>query len=26
VREQGGELTLSNRSGGGLLARVELPL
>lgn len=25
VREQGGELTLSNRSGGGLLARVELP-
>lgn len=26
VREQGGELTLSNRSAGGLLARVELPL
>ncbi|MFJ7315429.1 ATP-binding protein [Pseudomonas sp. NPDC098747] len=26
VREQGGELTLSNRSGGGLVARVELPL
>ncbi|MFJ2279570.1 ATP-binding protein [Pseudomonas sp. NPDC087803] len=26
VREQGGELTLSNRSSGGLLARVELPL
>ncbi|WP_025109660.1 ATP-binding protein [Pseudomonas sp. H1h] len=26
VREQGGELTLSNRNGGGLLARVELPL
>ncbi|WDR35039.1 ATP-binding protein [Pseudomonas serboccidentalis] len=26
VREQGGELTLSNRSGGGLIARVELPL
>lgn len=26
VREQGGELTLSNRSGGGLLARVELPV
>jgi two-component system osmolarity sensor histidine kinase EnvZ len=26
VREQGGELTLSNRSRGGLLARVELPL
>ncbi|MGY2260763.1 ATP-binding protein [Pseudomonas sp. SDO55104_S430] len=25
VREQGGELSLSNRSGGGLLARVELP-
>ncbi|WP_095112116.1 ATP-binding protein [Pseudomonas sp. Irchel 3H7] len=25
VREQGGELTLSNRSGQGLLARVELP-
>jgi two-component system osmolarity sensor histidine kinase EnvZ len=25
VREQGGELTLSNRSGRGLLARVELP-
>lgn len=25
VREQGGELTLSNRSAGGLLARVELP-
>ncbi|VVM52056.1 Adaptive-response sensory-kinase SasA [Pseudomonas fluorescens] len=25
VREQGGELTLSNRSGHGLLARVELP-
>jgi two-component system osmolarity sensor histidine kinase EnvZ len=25
VREQGGELTLSNRSTGGLLARVELP-
>ncbi|MFJ3007009.1 ATP-binding protein [Pseudomonas fluorescens] len=26
VREQGGELTLSNRSSGGLRARVELPL
>lgn len=26
AREQGGELTLSNRHGGGLLARVELPL
>ncbi|MEI7048968.1 ATP-binding protein [Pseudomonas koreensis] len=26
VREQGGELSLSNRSSGGLLARVELPL
>ncbi|VVN05393.1 ATP-binding protein [Pseudomonas fluorescens] len=26
VREQGGELTLSNRHAGGLLARVELPL
>lgn len=26
VREQGGELTLSNRSSGGLQARVELPL
>lgn len=26
VREQGGELTLSNRSGGGLVARVELPI
>ncbi|WP_064118065.1 ATP-binding protein [Pseudomonas fluorescens] len=26
VREQGGELTLSNRDGAGLLARVELPL
>jgi two-component system osmolarity sensor histidine kinase EnvZ len=26
AREQGGELTLSNRQGGGLLARVELPL
>jgi two-component system osmolarity sensor histidine kinase EnvZ len=25
VREQGGELTLSNRHGAGLLARVELP-
>ncbi len=25
VREQGGELTLSNRHGSGLLARVELP-
>jgi two-component system osmolarity sensor histidine kinase EnvZ len=25
VREQGGELTLRNRSGGGLVARVELP-
>lgn len=25
VREQGGELTLNNRSGQGLLARVELP-
>ncbi len=25
VREQGGELTLSNRGGRGLLARVELP-
>ncbi|MNE82263.1 Sensor histidine kinase YycG [compost metagenome] len=25
VREQGGELTLRNRSGAGLLARVELP-
>nr|WP_218583280.1 ATP-binding protein [Pseudomonas atagonensis] len=25
VREQGGELSLSNRSGGGLVARVELP-
>lgn len=25
VREQGGELTLSNRSGAGLVARVELP-
>lgn len=26
VRDQGGELKLSNRSSGGLLARVELPL
>ncbi|PTU03678.1 two-component sensor histidine kinase, partial [Pseudomonas sp. HMWF031] len=26
VREQGGELSLSNREGGGLLARVELPV
>ncbi|WP_095118990.1 ATP-binding protein [Pseudomonas sp. Irchel s3f10] len=26
AREQGGELTLSNRHAGGLLARVELPL
>ena len=26
VREQGGELSLSNRSSGGLRARVELPL
>ncbi|PTT88493.1 two-component sensor histidine kinase, partial [Pseudomonas sp. HMWF005] len=26
VWEQGGTLTLSNRSGGGLIARVELPL
>jgi two-component system osmolarity sensor histidine kinase EnvZ len=26
AREQGGELTLSNRHGGGLLACVELPL
>ncbi|MDR9861909.1 ATP-binding protein [Pseudomonas baetica] len=26
VREQGGELTLSNRRGGGLVARVELPI
>ncbi|MFZ3282866.1 ATP-binding protein [Pseudomonas sp.] len=26
AREQGGELTLSNRDGAGLLARVELPL
>ena len=25
VREQGGELTLSNRSDAGLVARVELP-
>lgn len=25
VREQGGELTLSNRNGAGLVARVELP-
>lgn len=25
VREQGGDLTLSNRSGAGLVARVELP-
>lgn len=25
VREQGGELTLSNRPGGGLLAQVDLP-
>jgi two-component system osmolarity sensor histidine kinase EnvZ len=25
VREQGGELTLRNRSGAGLVARVELP-
>ncbi|WP_323160407.1 ATP-binding protein [Pseudomonas fluorescens] len=26
VREQGGELTLSNRKGSGLVARVELPV
>jgi signal transduction histidine kinase len=25
VREQGGELTLSNQPGGGLMARIELP-
>ncbi|MCY1562735.1 Sensor histidine kinase WalK [compost metagenome] len=25
VREQGGELLLSNRQGGGLVARIELP-
>lgn len=25
IREQGGELTLHNRPGGGLLARIELP-
>jgi two-component system osmolarity sensor histidine kinase EnvZ len=25
VREQGGELTLRNRTGAGLVARVELP-